>query len=185
MQTATRFTTNYETSEDRVKLSLELSEDEVQILWLTRRLLNRLVPPLVEHLHKTSGAGVSVDTAPQGVRNTTTPARAAVQKFSQEAAVSAIERQPAVGSQGQRPSNNLSYLVTSVDIGLRAKGVTMGFKSGEDLLHSLPFSEDALRQWLSIVCAQYKAGDWREGFWPTWIQPVNAPAPKTNDLLPN
>jgi hypothetical protein len=174
MPTATRFTTRYEMTEDRIKLLLELPEDEVQVLWLTRRLLNRMVPALVDHLGKTGGAGVSVDTAPLGAR--TAPARVAVQKFSQEAAVSAIERQPAVGSGDQKPVNNLSYVVTSIDVRISTKSM---------VLQSLPFGEDALRQWLSILCAQYKAGDWREGFWPSWIQPVDARPAAAADLLPN
>lgn len=186
MPTATRFTTRYEMTEDRIKLLLELSENEVQILWLTRRLLNRMVPHLVEHLGKTGSAQASVDTAPQG-GGTAAPkhAAAAVQQFSQEAAVSAIERQPSVGAGGQRPAGNLSYVVTSVDIRTGTKALALDFKSGDDVLHSLPFGEDALRQWLSIIYAQYKAGDWREGFWPSWIRPVDVPAARAEGLLPN
>jgi hypothetical protein len=169
MPSATRFTTRYAPSEDRISLALELSEEEVQVLWLTRRLLNRMLPHLIQVLDKRASE-VSVDTASASGK----PVRAqkeAVQRFSQEAAVGAIERQPGVGAGGQRPKDNVAYLVTSVDIHTGPKSLSLDFKCGEETLHSLPFGENALRQWLSILHSQYRAGDWEEAFWPGWIGP--------------
>lgn len=188
MPTATRFTTKYEAAEDRIKLMLELSEDEVQVLWLTRRLMSRMLPHLIKHLGQTGGGAASVDSAPQDGKARAAPAAKhtdAVQRFNQEAAVSAIERQPGVGAGGQKPAKNLSYLVTSVDLRTGPRSVVLDFKSGEEILHSLPFGEDALRQWLSILCSQYKAAGWQEGFWPAWLRPVDAPATPQDDLLLN
>lgn len=182
MATATRFTSRYEPTEDRIQLFLELSEEEVQILWLTRRLLNRMLPHLIRLLNQSSPT-TSVDTAPSAGKSDSAH-KEAVQRFSQEAAVGAIERQPAVGAGGQRPKDNFAYLVTSVDIHTGPKSLRLDFKSGEEILHTLPFGEAALRQWLSILYAQYRAGGWQEPFWPAWIGgKVPGEAPKENLVL--
>mgnify|MGYP000406862284 CR=1 FL=1 len=185
MPTAIRFTTRYEMTEDRIKVSLELPEDEVQVLWLTRRLLNRMIPHLLNYLGQTNSGTASVDTTPTVGRGAAPLHAEAVQRFNQEAAVSAIERQPGVGAGGQKPANNIAYVVTSVDVRTGPKTLVLDFKGGEEVLHSLPFGEDALRQWLSIVYSQYKAGDWREGFWPAWIKPADAPVSREEVSLLN
>lgn len=170
MPTASRFTTRYLPSEDRVQLMLELPEEKVQVLWLTRRLLNRMLPHLIRLLDENAPSVVSAARAvPTGQEKASRTPKEALQRFSQEAAVSAIERQPAVGAGGQRPEGNISYLVTSVDVNTGPKNLSLDFKSGEEVLHSLPFGENALRQWLSILHSQYRTGGWEEPFWPTWI----------------
>lgn len=180
MPTATRFTTRYDTGEDRIQLLLELPDNNVQVLWLTRRLLNRMLPHLLDRLQGT-GPAASATSAPA---QSSAPSSEAVQRFSQEAAVSAIVRQPAVAPSGKTPAERVSYVVTSVDIRTGPKSLVLDFKGGEQVLHSLPFGEDALRQWLSIIYAQYRTGEWRETFWPGWIQtPDAAPAPKEDMRL--
>ena len=181
MPTATRFTTRFDTAEDRIQLLLELPEDKVQILWLTRRLLNRMLPHLLNRLQGTGPAAVPADApATPGA-----PASEAVQRFQQEAAVSAIVRQPAVAPSEKTPAERVAYVVTSVDVRTGPTALVLDFKGGEQVLHSLPFGEDALRQWLSIVYSQYKAGDWQEGFWPGWIRASNAGTAPREDLRLN
>lgn len=175
MPTATRFTTRYNTGEDRIQLLLELPDNTVQTLWLTRRLMNRVLPHLLNRLQGTGPVAAATDTTGQG---SAAPSEA-VQRFNQEAAVSAIVRQPAVAPSEKTPAERLSYVVTSVDVRSGPKSLALDFKGGDQVLHSLPFGEDALRQWLSIIYAQYRNGDWHETFWPGWIQtPDAAPAPK-------
>ncbi|MBM1312321.1 hypothetical protein JQT66_19265 [Sulfitobacter mediterraneus] len=186
MPKATRFTTKYVSAEDRIQLLIELSQDEIQVLWLTRRLFNRLLPHLFDHLGKTGTAVVATDTNPSDVGGGIDPQQAnAVQRFSQEAAVSALTSQPSVGASGQKPANNVSYVVTSVDVRFSKKGVVLDLKSGEDILHKLPLAEDALRQWLSIVYSQYKAGNWQERFWPVWIGPASSSKQQADEPLLN
>lgn len=180
MPTATRFTTRYSISEDRIQLLLELPDNKVQTLWLTRRLLNRMLPHLLNRLQGTGPVAAAANTPAQ----TGAAPPEAVQRFNQEAAVSAIVRQPAVAPSEKTPAERVAYVVTSVDVRTGPRSLVLDFKGGEEVLHSLPFGEDALRQWLSIVYAQYRDGDWHEAFWPGWIQtPDAAPAPKEDMRL--
>lgn len=183
MDTAARFTSRYDPAEDRIQILLERPEEGVLTLWLTRRLLSRLLPPLLARLEGTGpaagrGAGQG-GQAPQGPP-------AAVQRFQQEAAVSAITRQPAVSPDpGARPDERIAYLVTSVDIRSGASAVILDFKCGENLLHSLPFGGDTLRQWLGIIHSQYRAAKWAEPFWPDWIDTQKQGNASRDDLLLN
>lgn len=186
MTTATRFTSRFVAYEDRIQLALELSEEEVQVLWLTRRLLNRMVPHLIKILDQAGSATTaSADTAPRAGKGPAKPQKEALQRFNQEAAVSAIERQPGVGAGGQRPADNISYLVTSVDVNTGPKSLSLDFKAGEEVLHSLPFGENALRQWLSILHSQYRTAGWEEPFWPTWIASETPAEASKEDLRLN
>lgn len=183
-----RFTTRYDQAEDRIQLLIERPEEEVLTLWLTRRLLNRLLPPLLERLEGTGPvAGSDAEAAgaagagqgPQGQP-------AAVQRFQQEAAVSAIERQPAVTPDpAAPPEQRLGYLVTSIDIRTGPRKVVLDFKCGEDLLHSLPLGGDTERQWLSILYSQYRTARWAEPFWPSWMAAAPAKGEGASNLRLN
>ena len=182
MDTAARFTSRYDQAEDRIQILLERPEEGVLTLWLTRRLLNRLLPPLLARLEgkgPVAGSGKAGETAPQGQP-------AAVQRFQQEAAVSAIQRQPAVSPDPEAPpAERIAYLVTAVDIRTGTSAVVLDFKCGEELLHSLPFGGDTLRQWLGIIHSQYRTAKWAEPFWPDWIDTRGQGGGTRDDLLLN
>lgn len=181
MPAANRFTTRYEMSEDRIKLSLELSGKNVQVLWLTRRLLNRILPHLLGRLQ---GIG-PIAPAPSNMESQAATAGSsdAAQRFNQEAAVSAITRQPAVASSEKTPAGPVAFLITSVDVCTSPATMFLDFKCGEQRLHRLPFGEDVLRQWLSIIYSQYRVGGWDETFWPNWIHSSETTNSAKYDLL--
>jgi len=160
-----RFTTKYVSVEDRIRLSLELKSGEVQVLWLTRRLLNLLVPRLLERLgHVPEARQEPVAAA------VSAPKKAdVVQRFSQQAAVGSIERQPPVKPGPETPQRGVATVVTEVDIRTGPTSVVLDFKGGAEPLQSLPFGEESLRQWLGVVHQQYLAGGWNEDFWPGWM----------------
>lgn len=172
-----RFTTKYVPAEDRIQLLMELEGGEVQVLWLTRRLLNRLLPQLLRRLEGTSQAVRAAGSAPSAA------APEVVQRFSQEAAVRSMAPQPPVQPRSEGPAPPAA-VVTEVDVRTgRAAGGTaavLAFRSGETALPELPFDERMLRQWLGVVHAQYRAGGWREGFWPAWMEPLPAAAGRLN-----
>jgi len=161
MSAVNRFTTLFDPAEDRIKLLLELKTGEVQVLWLTRRLLNRLLPPLLGGLE----AAPAVQTVPK-------PQAQAVQRFNQAAAVGGMQRQKAVTPTREAPQKQIAMLVTSVDIRAGQSNRILDLKGGKDILQSLPFSEEALRQWLDVVHSQYRNAGWSEPFWPSWMEPL-------------
>ncbi|MEM9784856.1 MAG: hypothetical protein AAF801_00030 [Pseudomonadota bacterium] len=162
MSDVRRFTTRYDPAEDRIKLLVELNTDEVRVLLLTRRLLNRLLPPLLNRLNQ----------APV-VQEALKPQAQAAQHFAQSAAIGEMTKQKGVEAASAAPDRPVRvHLVSSVDVHSGANtGLALGFKSGETVVQLVPFTEPALRQWLHVVYRQYKAGDWREGFWPSWVAP--------------
>jgi len=157
-----RFTTRYVPSEDRVQLLIELEDTDVQVLWLTRRLLNRLLPPLLKRF----------DVSSTDKRKAA--AAAAVQRFTQAAAVSGIKRQKAVTRTPTTAQSVADTVVTSIDIRIGDRKAVFHLKVGDDTLRSIPMTEQALRQWLNMLYKQYQAAGWIEAFWPNWIDLAGA-----------
>jgi hypothetical protein len=164
---AKRFTTQYVPLEDRIQILVERTSDDVQVLWLTRRLLNKLVPTLLDKLVK-----APVDpSVPK-------PKVEAVQQFTQAAAVGNLKKQKNVLPSSQEPGNHEATLIKSVDVTVRPKSLELIFKSDVGVQkQSLEFEEAPLRQWLSILHSRYRVAGWSEPFWPSWI---TSPAPAVN-----
>lgn len=167
MSAVKRHTTRYQVDEDRLHLFVERQDGSVVALALTRRLLNRVVPALVQRLEQTPGAGGQAaaaggPAAPAGQK------AAAMQRFAQTSAVRRMTPQPSVQSAEGTPP---PALVRSVDIQVR-EGILhliLRDREGGEALQSLPFSATNLRQWLGVVRGQYRKAAWEETFWPVWM----------------
>lgn len=175
-----RFTTRYVVAEDRIQIAVEMKDGEVRVLWVTRRLFNRLLPALLRRVENGPGGAMHPPARPSAAPS---PRSDAVQRFNQQAATSGIKRQKGVSVPEGAPDQAMSYLVTSVDLRDSAKGVFLDFKGGETVLSTLTLGDDSLRQWLSVVKSQYDEGQWRERFWPSWMDPPDEN--DTGDLLLN
>ncbi|WP_163852279.1 hypothetical protein [Pseudooceanicola aestuarii] len=179
MASVRRFTTFYVETEDRVRLSVEMSDDQVRVLWLTRRLLNRLVPSLLKRL--TAQAALDPAPAPRAQAQ-------AAQRFTQAAAVGAIRPQkgvttgPGSGAAGPAGFSALAHGVrvrpaeTGRALALDFTGPAETDRAAESApapapLVTLTLREAALRQWLGVLHGQYGKAGWAEPFWPAWIDP--------------
>ncbi len=156
-----RLTTEYVEAEDRIRLSGEAEEGATVVLWLTRRLLSRLAPPLCLWLEKQGGGEGGMAEILQG--------------FAQQAAVQSLTPQPPV----RAGASEAGWLVRSVDIaaGDAAVALTLNGPAGEQARLTLPVQ--GLRQWLSILHGQFEAAGWPTGEWPAWVEearPKSAPA---------
>jgi hypothetical protein len=142
-----RVTTQYVVTEDRLRLSGETAAGETVVLWLTQRMLNMLVPRLTGWLEQNGGDAL-------------------LQEFAQQAAEASLGAEPPVpASQTARGG-----CVTSVDIATGPETAILVLKPAlDDQGVRLPLTTDALRQWLSIVRAQYVIGGWPTTAWPTWM----------------
>ena len=167
--TLQRFTTEYIEREDRLRLTGDLGHGDAVVLWLTQRLLNRLVPHLCQWLerHGAQGPGIpSVQTAHQDI----------LHGFAQQAARAQLPVQPPV----RASSAAASWRVDSVDIAQREDVVTLTFKAEGKAQATLTLAAQPLRQWLGIVFEQYQRGDWPATIWPGWMEaaaPKAAPGP--------
>lgn len=159
-----RVTTEYIDTEDRLRLAATLPGNEVVVAWLTQRLLQRMVPVLVQWLHAQAapdGAGPKVDAMRAEV----------MQGFAQQAARAQMTAQPPVlAAAGQAP-----WLVCSVDVAQHPQALWLTFKGtrscdeGVVVLGTLTLEPQPLRQWLNILYDNYRRAGWPLQAWPDWV----------------
>ena len=107
-----RLTTDYVESEDRVRLIGETGPDATQVLWLTRRLLDRLLPPLLAWREKEAAD---------------TPRADVLQSFAQQAARAQLEAQAPVRAATDSPG----WLVTHVALTPADEAMRLVFHGGD------------------------------------------------------
>ncbi|MBS0347733.1 MAG: hypothetical protein JSR69_14890 [Proteobacteria bacterium] len=156
-----RFTTEYVDLEDRIRLSGETAPGEAELLWLTRRLIGRLVPHLCAWLEKQGGLGAVPESS--GVAD-------ALQALSPQAPV-------------QPETARRNWLVHAVDVAAGGESLRLVFRGTEDARVALTLQPQALRQWLGILHAQCGVAEWPLEAWPSWlIGPIAGVAPPAQML---
>lgn len=160
-----RFTTEYVGTEDRLRLALERGDGSIATLWLTRRLVRRLVVHIVKvidtlpRLRGDGGAG--------GGGQVSQPSDN-VQRRNQLEALGKIEQQaPVLG--GTLPDGLESHLITALGVRMTKKAVLIDCKVDKEIVQTLPFSEAELRQWLGVLHLNFRKAEWVEDIWPKWI----------------
>lgn len=160
-----RFTTDYVATEDRIcLLARDRDETTVQRIWLTARLLRRLVPALVEGIEH---------PAPDDV-----PRERAVQRFAQQAARAAQPRLPAVKVPAEPGGALGEWVARIVHMSRTPQATTLTFKSAdsEDAQSAvLVLSPQLQRQWLNILHDQWLRAGWPPDLWPAWMREGAAP----------
>lgn len=148
--TLQRITTEYIEAEDRIRLAGEAGEKTV-VLWLTQRLLNRLIPHLCQWLGQQSGNA---------------PLAEVRQEFAQQKARAELEAQPPVRAE----PDVQGVLIHSVDLKNSNAGIGLQFKDVDgNVVARLQLQPKPLRQWLNIVYDQYLQAGWPTTVWPAWV----------------
>ena len=154
MNNLLRITTQYIESEDRIRLVGETAPGQTVVLWLTQRLLGRLLPHLFALLESLGDDDVS---------------REVVQEFAQQVATGELVPQAPVRVESQSHVG----LVQSVDVAVLRRGVRLAFKRAvadeEAETIVLMLQPQLLRQWLSILFAQFQKAGWQLEVWPKWM----------------
>jgi hypothetical protein len=149
MDTIQRITTTYLENEDRIRLVGENARGETIIIWLTRRLLDRLLPVLLTTIDNTAEADNQHEL---------------IQGFAQHAAVSGIpQSRPIIPK-----SESASWVAISIDVAHKSDGVDLSFKD-EQKVAMLSLDRILLRQWLGIVYMAYEKAEWDTDMWPSWF----------------
>ena len=125
MQSVKRFTTAYDPAQDRVRITLEQTDASVQVLWLTRRLLVRLVPEIVKIL----------TTLPKLRRDAQSGGKGSM-AAARWARSGRLHRKHPVGYQDAESET----LVSSMRARLTRQAVLIDFKEGEQTLQTLACS---------------------------------------------
>jgi hypothetical protein len=159
MTVAQRFTTEFIDYEDRLRISTELPGNHVALLWLTRRLLDRLISHLAGLLERETAAA---------------PVPQVQQSFAQQAAQ--VTHQQKSQEQPQTPvtpheaQTVQEWLVREVDLTPGQEGVSLRFRGvAPEQVVELGMPSLLLRQWLGIVHAQYRRAQWPLDAWPAWM----------------
>lgn len=156
-----RITTEYLEAEDRIRLTGQAGDGAPVVLWLTQRLLQRLLPVLLQSF------AVQDADAPHGQMP---------HDFYQQAAKAGWPPELPV----QAGPDSTAWLVLSVDITQSAEAASLTFKGAHGQQVSLKLTARPLRQWLGIVHAAYLKADWPLQAWPQWLRegrlPTSPPA---------
>lgn len=155
-----RITTDYDEAEDRIKLVGQYRPDKLAVIWLTQRLLRRLVPVLLERLQTAQPVGQSI-------------AASVVQEFAQQAARAQMQPLPSL----QAPADAEAWLVKSIDIGNRQNGLQLVFKGANGEQATLKLEGQFLRHWLNILYDVCRKAGWPLNIWPDWMR-ESSQAPK-------
>lgn len=154
-----RLTTQYVAEEDRLRVAGEVAQGQTQVLWLTQRLLVRLLPPLLQGI---------AQQQPQVWQSEL------VLGFQQDAARAALEPQAPVVVQ----PDVSGWLVDAVDVVSSGQSTQLRFRvSASADQAEVTFDAQALRQWLGIVHDQFVLAQWPMAVWPEWM---GAPASATH-----
>lgn len=161
-----RLTTAYVDTEDRMRLSGEEADGRIQVLWLTQRLLGRLVPHLCAWLeqHAPQLGGSEAALVPVGGEGDLV--RDLAQGFAQQAAQAQLAAAAAEPVQAQLSGwrvNGVDMQATSAAVHLVLRGDVAEQQA------AMTLSSQALRQWLSIVHGQYRQAQWPLAIWPSWM----------------
>lgn len=154
-----RFTTRYIAVEDRICLSAASAQGEVAQLWLTWRVLKKLLPILLEWL------------TPKLTENSEQATLAPVQEHAaSKAVVPFVSESPAAGEAPEQVGHS-EWLVTEIDISRLESAVRLAFKGSQGEQVLLAFSPEPLKSWLGMLyCLINNEADWEFTQWPSWAK---------------
>lgn len=143
-----RFTTDYVETEDRIRLAGDGGDGAPLVIWLTQRLLRRLLPPLLSWL-EAGGAAAHADV---------------LQAFAQQAARAEQQPQPRVLA----AQDSVCWVAQAVDVARTPAALVLTMRSGAGsaVLHMDP---RLLRQWLGILYEADRKAEWGLA-WPAWLR---------------
>jgi hypothetical protein len=159
-----RLTTEYVDAEDRMRLTGEIRPGETLVLWLSQRLLMRLLPHLFLWLEKQGSTPFPVEIE---------------QSFEQQAALANLSLEAPV----QRTRDSKAWMVEAVDMTAGDHALRLSFRRQGEETVSLTMPALAMRQWLTIIRSLWGMAEWHEGLWPEWVQSVTAKAVATGRQL--
>lgn len=152
------FTGRYDPVEDRLRLDAVDAVDAAggkQAIFLTRRLVDRVIPVLVSHLEGKTPEGIPADLA-QGMSQA--QARTARQQG---------EATPAVSAESEMPI----WLCRTIHVQKARHGLNVIFTDDARIDAIMPMVEANLRAVLDILLELYTKAGWPTEPFPEWMKP--------------
>lgn len=150
-----KMTASFDLDEDRVRLDAADALNRTQVIYFTKRLLDRLIPVLGEKLLQTETLG---------------PAAKLVQEFAQANVRMHRQHMPQqapVSSHQDAPK----WLCTKVRVSGREEGIILIFSDRGECASVLPLMWKDIRSFLDILMVTYTHGSWTTSIFPEWIAP--------------
>jgi len=148
-----KITQHYDPEQDRIGLTVQNTEGQVMMLWLTQRLVNRLASVLADWLDrdvKTMAGEHSIFS---------------LHVWEQSAAKAQLKPEFPV----EQAAAQSEALVNVVDLGRAPDGYTLTFKWKSEGAARLMLKATEMRQWLIILYRQFDTAGWSKQSWPEWF----------------
>ena len=153
-----RITTEYIEVEDRVRLAGLTDNNQTVSIWLTMRLLRRLISPCLSLLKKNTSELKKV------VTQNNLPAKG-MQNFVQQSTDQQLVQETAV----KVTENSPNHHATEIDISNDHAGVMLSFKDEFGSDYSIYLNNGQLRQWLGTLQIIWQKAEWPTEIWPDWM----------------
>lgn len=152
------FTVSYDAHEDRVRLAAVDKTEQVQAIWLTRRLLDRLLPALVRTLDTQVSDAMPLEFA---------------QSLQQEQ----VRQGRRLGDPPEAVDAQQStccWLCSTVHVTKSESGVELTLTDGTQEA-TMSLGAVQLRVVLDIFAATYRTADWALSAFPAWLIETDPP----------
>ncbi len=168
----TRLTTRFVEDEDRFLISAD-SEKGVINLWLTQRLLKRLVPYLIDWVgqEETLAEGQADEAEPDSLKRSGGEATTESPRPAKEQAQSQLVAQytnPQVASVSSDKAVQ-SCLVRTLKLEMRQEALRLVFVLPKDEEAVLILRETQARIWLGVLYKHWQQAQWPD-IWPNWMK---------------
>jgi hypothetical protein len=154
------FTARYDPIEDRICLNAGDASGTKQAIYLTRRLMDQIIPVVAKHLEEKTPKGVPTDV---------------VQSMTQERARQARKAEPpaqAVQADLETPR----WLCTTIQVQKQPAGLAVTLTGDADFTAQIPLADPHLRTVLDIFRNSYVKAGWDLRAFPDWLGPEQAAA---------
>jgi hypothetical protein len=158
-----RITTLYSAEEDRLSISATIKDGGTARIWLTQRITNRLIPPLLKLVGPKKDDPLYSEVI----------AEIAQQK--------AVERQEVVAPVRVQEVQH-EWLVHKIDLSLASSGAALKLWNLDGQGADVNLHGELLRQWLDIVRRLYIKAGWTGVDWPDWMKAAETPRKKSQIL---
>lgn len=163
-----KFTTEFIPEEDRLRLSGEVEGGQQVVLWLTQRLMRRVVPHLCGWLEQQPLPGASA--RPHALA----PEREQIHHIAQQAAQGALNAQKQAPVQVRPCAFHGLVQIVKLEPREGRLHLVMRVEQEPAVEYSVAFAPMGLRQWLGIVYRHYESAQWPMELWPQWMSPRHA-----------
>jgi len=152
----TTITTLYAPVQDRIRLAVADAQGERRVYWLTRRMLLRLAPALLEGLDEQIDAPAEVEPEQLEVANVYAQLQA---RLTQKPA------KPVLADEATPEALLHEVSVTRMPRG----GKLLTLRARDMDAAAMELHATAVRQWLEVLKRESDQAEWHLGVWPEWM----------------